>query len=417
MGSKGLPSPRCRLGLKDEQYDVGERGYICERWLASVTKADNAKGPLDEGLSKVKVGESESITLKEAIELLPDLFLGAEYSRTHKGLGRLVKIYDFGARIHFHLHQMEKDARLVGRNSKDEAYHYLEGVDMGDHPETFFGVHPSIVERRQFEILLPYLQAWNSDLILKHSRAYMNVPGEGFFLPSGILHAPGTALTLELQEDSDVGAFFQALNAGKVISKDMLHKDVSEKEWQKSKERALLEQVDWTANGDPYFYENHHLSPVPVTGSYGEFAREYWVFYGTRKFSGKKLEIDPDASLTFSEKGVYSIFTWRGSADISGNKVEAGNFECDELFVCHERAIQPLTIRNTGKERLVLFKFFGPDVNDDAPVLPRYPKSRSTYGRSGYRSDKLERSNSKRRLTLAVIALLLSISDSPMPTQ
>ena len=29
-----------RLGLKDEEYEVGERVTICERWLAPETEAD-----------------------------------------------------------------------------------------------------------------------------------------------------------------------------------------------------------------------------------------------------------------------------------------------------------------------------------------------------------------------------------------
>ncbi|MFT4285927.1 MAG: hypothetical protein QM598_13940, partial [Protaetiibacter sp.] len=34
--------PGRRLGLAEEQYDAGERGWICERWLASTTPAGNA---------------------------------------------------------------------------------------------------------------------------------------------------------------------------------------------------------------------------------------------------------------------------------------------------------------------------------------------------------------------------------------
>ena len=45
-------------------------------------------------------------------------------------------------------------------------------------------------------------------------------------VPSGVLHGPGTALTLELQEDSDVLSMFQALNAGRIIDKELLYKDV-----------------------------------------------------------------------------------------------------------------------------------------------------------------------------------------------
>jgi len=165
-----LPPGR-RLGLKEEEYDAGERGWISERWLASTTKADNAVGPEDEGLSYLALEGNEKITLKEAIEVAGDLLMGREYAKTHKGLGRLAKIYDYDARIPYHTHQMEKDAALVGRNSKDEAYYFPENVNTGPHPETFFGVHPYIADQKKYEILLPYLEDWDSDLILKHSRA------------------------------------------------------------------------------------------------------------------------------------------------------------------------------------------------------------------------------------------------------
>ena len=218
--------PGKRLGLKDEEYEVGERGWISERWIGSTTKADNRISPPDEGLSYVGI-PGERITLKAAVEDAGDLIMGAEYAKTHKGLGRLAKIYDFGARIPYHIHQMEKDAKLVGANSKEEAYYFPEDVDLGPHPETFFGVHPYIVQEGKQDILLKHLVEWKDDLILQHARAYLNVQGEGFHLPSGVLHAPGTALTIELQEDSDVFAMLQALNAGKIISKDLLFKDVT----------------------------------------------------------------------------------------------------------------------------------------------------------------------------------------------
>jgi len=365
--------PGKRLGLKDDEYHVGERGYICERWLASVTTADNRVGPPGEGLSRLRIEDAPEITLKEATGLLPEVLMGKHYSSAHKGLARLVKVYDFGARIPFHVHQMQKDASLLGRNSKDEAYHFLEDVDLGPHPETFFGIHPYIVAQNKKDLLLSHLQKWDDDLILQHSRAYTNVPGEGFFLPSGILHAPGTALTLELQEDSDVGAFLQALNAGAIISKELLYKDVPPEQRKVRQERAVLDQLDWDSNADPYFYEHHHLVPVPITETSHDGAKEWWVFYNTRKFSGKKIEIEPGAQHTSTEKGVFSMFIWRGAGEVAGTRFEAGNVECDELFVCHDRATRPMTIRNTGRSKMILFKFFGPDINDDSPWIPKYP--------------------------------------------
>ena len=136
------------------------------------------------------------------------------YARTHKGLGRLAKIFDFAERLPYHIHQRQKDMDKLGKRAKEEAYYFPDGVDMGPHPETFFGVHPSIVERKQFDLLLPYLVEWKDDRILRFARAYLQCADEGFHLPSGGLHAPGTALTIELQEDSDVFAMLQALNGG-----------------------------------------------------------------------------------------------------------------------------------------------------------------------------------------------------------
>ena len=365
-----LPPGR-RLGLPENAYEVGERGFICERWIGSTTKADNRLGPPDEGLSYL-AGEGNRILLKDAVAAAGDLIMGAEYARTHKGLGRLAKIYDFGARIPYHLHQNQADMARQGKNSKEEAYYFPEGVDMGPHPETFFGVHPSIVEQKDFDILLPYLVEWKNDLILRHSRAYLLVPDEGFHLPAGGLHAPGTALTIELQEDSDVFAMLQALNAGKIISKELLFKDVLPADRKSRGERAVLDQVDWVLSGDPYFYENRHTSPQPVVGAPQRGGAESWIYYNTLKFSGKKLVVKPGQTFTSVDRGVYNLLVWRGQGRVDGHPVAAGDFHRDELLVSHAKATVPIVIENTGTEELMIIKFFGPDINTDVPRITPY---------------------------------------------
>ncbi len=364
--------PGYRLGLKEEEYEVGERGWISERWIGSTTRADNRVGPPDEGLSYLTLeGETQRVTLKEAVEVAGPAIMGEAYAKTHKGLGRLAKIYDFAARIPYHIHQRQQDAALVGRNSKEEAYYFPEGVDVGPHPETFFGVHPSIVERKQYDVLLPYMVDWNSDLILKHSRAYLLVPGEGFHLPAGGLHAPGTALTIELQEDSDVFAMLQALVAGKIISKELLFKDVRKEDRERLGERAILNQIDWEVSGDPYFYENRHMSPQLITETQQAGGEEYWIYYNTTKFSGKKLVVRPGQRFRSVDKGVYNVLVWRGRGRYDGHEVKAGDFGYDELLVSHAKATTPLWIENTGAEDLMIIKFFGPDVNLDVPMIPQ----------------------------------------------
>jgi hypothetical protein len=369
VGRDFLPAGR-RLGLGDDRYDLGDRGELCERWLGSTTQADNRVGPPDEGLGFLALGGDERITLRQAIEDDPVALMGAEYAATHAGLGRLAKIFDYRYRLPLHLHQRQEHAALVGRHSKDEAYYFPPGVDMGDHPETFLGLHPSVAEG-DHDVLLPYLERWNDDTILRHSPAYLQLPEEGFHVPSGVLHGPGTALTIELQEDSDVFAMLQALNGGTLISKELLWKDVPANVRAAQGERFILELIDWAENGDPYFYENHHLSPQLIEASVHDGGEESWIYYNTAKFSGKKLVVRPGASYTTVDRGVYTVFVWSGSGSFGGVPVEGGHPGRDELIVAHDRAVRGVRVENTGSVDLLAIKFFGPDINTDVPMITR----------------------------------------------
>ncbi|MFO7446272.1 MAG: hypothetical protein R6W90_07890 [Ignavibacteriaceae bacterium] len=364
-----LPPGR-RLGLPAEQYELGERGGICERWLGSTTRADNKIGVPDEGLSFISFLTGEKITLKSAVENAPDLLMGTEYSSTHNGLKRLPKIFDYEYRLPYHIHQMQQHAQLVGRNSKEEAYYFPEGLDMGKEPDTFFGVHPYITDEKKYDLLLPALVDWNDDSILQFARAFKLMPNDGYHVPSGVLHAPGSALTIELQEDSDVFAMLQAKTGGKIISKELLYKDVRPEDREKHGEKIILEMVDWKTSGDPYFYENRHTPPLLITKQ--DSGEEYWIYYNTMSFSGKKLVVHPGGKFICKDKGVYNILVWRGKGIYGGFKIEAQNFDEDELFVCYDRAVNELVVENTGKEDLIIFKFFGPGINKDVPMLKKY---------------------------------------------
>jgi len=360
-----LPPGR-RLGLAAADYDLGARGFVCERWLGSTTLADNEVGPADEGVSFIVAGDGDRINLRDAVADASDVVLGTEYAATHDGLGRLAKIFDFGARIPYHVHPPQREADRVGGRSKDEAYYFPPGVDMGAHPETFFGVHPYIAAGPRGEALLPYLRSWDDDGILSNAFAFRQVEEEGFFVDSGVLHAPGTAVTIELQEDSDALAMFQALNAGCVISKELLFKDVSAADRAELGERALLRWIDWEANGDPCFYQRRRIRPVPFLDRDG--ANEAWIFCGTTKFSGKRLRLAPGARVTTAERGVYNLLAWSGRGTVDGVEVVGGSPGRDELLLVHEAATRPTEFVNTGDEDLLVVKFFGPDVNPDAPA-------------------------------------------------
>jgi hypothetical protein len=368
-----LPPGR-RLGLPEEMYELGNRGGVCERWIASTTKADNMHGETNEGLSFLNIDFNVKITLKEAVESSGDLIMGEQYADTHNGLCRLAKIFDYSERLPYLIHQMPEHAKLYGCNSTEEAYYFPEGVSMGKSPETFFGVHPYIAEQKKYDVLLPALIEWKDDHILQHARAYKQIPGDGFHVPSGTLHAPGTALTIELQEDSDVFAMLQAKVGNNSISKELLFKDVRPEDREKYGEKIILEMVNWEISGDPYFYENRHTPSLLINKSKTTDGEEYWIFYNTTKFSGKKTIVHPGGKLTTRENGVYNILVWQGNGTFAGVEVEGFNFEKDELLICHNRAFKETEIVNTGVNDLIIYKFFGPDINKDVPMLKKYER-------------------------------------------
>lgn len=366
-----LPPGR-RLGLPENQYELGDRGGICERWVGSTTKADNKVGVPFEGLSFLMISSGERITLKDAVENAPEAIMGTEYSKTHKGLNRLPKIFDYEERLPYHIHQMQQHAKLVGCNSKEEAYYFPEEVEMGKSPETFFGVHPYIAEEKKYDLLLPHMVEWKDDSILQHARAFKQISGDGFHVPAGTLHAPGTALTIELQEDSDVFSMMQAKVGGHTINKDLLYKDVRPEDKKKFGEKIILEMINWEVSGDPYFYENRHTPPVLIEETKQRGGEEYWIFYNTLSFSGKKLVVHPGGKFTSKDNGVYNILVWKGKGLFAGFEIEGGNFNQDEILVTSDRAQKDLTVENTGQRDLIIYKFFGPDINRDLPMLKHY---------------------------------------------
>jgi hypothetical protein len=74
------------------------------------------------------------------------------------------------------------------------------------------------------------------------------------------------------------------------------------------------------------------------------------------------------------ENGVYNILVWQGKGSFGGYDIKAFDFGKDELLVCHNRAVDSVVVENTGNQDLIIFKFFGPDINPQVPMLKKYPK-------------------------------------------
>jgi mannose-6-phosphate isomerase class I len=351
-----------RLGLRD--YFMGpRRGWICERWLASSVEADNPIKVEDEGLSFIKfTSGAGSLLLREALQLIPGRLLGDRYAREHDNrFGVLTKVLDIGAPIPWHIHAGEEDAKKYWKmNGKEEAYYFLDTEERGPLPYSHLAVHPDVTE----EDLLLILKRWNDDEVLDLSPAYRLNIGEGFHVFPGVTHAPGTALTLEAQEESDVFNMLQAVCDGRRTPKEDMLRGLPDEE-------TVVKLIDWEKIRDPLFYSKYHTVPEKIDEPENEGQGiEFWVFNPNRthKFCGKEVRVFPGKTMESVEKGAYAVFVWKGEGKVGDVEVLAGDPDMDELFVSAEAATQSHEMVNTGKEELVLYKMFGPDVYK-APII------------------------------------------------
>jgi hypothetical protein len=370
--SFAVPGRRLRLAEED-LYALGiERGGLDERWLSSTTNPANGPDmPADEGLSYVLAPDGERFTLRDAVEAKPGAVIGTAIYEKYGRWPTLGKMFDNQGALPFHLHPDAEHAALVGEVHKPEAYYFPPQYNprLNDFPFTFFGLEPGTTK----EDIRRCLEAWNDgdNGILKYSKAYIFPIGTGWFTPPGILHAPGSLVTYEIQWGTDTFAMFQSIVAGKVVSRDMLVKDVPQDK--KQDLDYVMGLIDWEANVNPNLRSTHFL-PGKVDAA-GEGYSDKWIIYGKSRgedvFSAKELTVQPGVTVTLKDPGASGVIAVQGRGKLGGHPVETptymrfGQETLDEYFITYEAAVAGYTVENNGTEPLVLLRHFGPDCQPE----------------------------------------------------
>lgn len=370
-----IPGRRLRLATEDIYCLGTSRGGINERWFASTTQADNGpQTPHDEGLSYIVRGDSR-MALDQAIKLDGQDILGQSIFDEYHRWMIYAKLFDNNGPIPLHLHQMIKHAANVGKEGKPEAYYFPPEMNPyeANFPYTFFGLLPGTTKDQVRSCLERWDKADNG--ILNLSQAYRLELNSGWLLPPGILHAPGSLCTFEVQWASDVFAFYQNIVEDRVCARALLVKDVPKDKWYDID--YLLDMIDWETNVDPHFHEHHNLQPVKARGSQEEGFFEYWIVYGKFDgkdlFSAKRLVVFPGSSCTLTDKGPYGVYVTNGYGTLgpysisSPSMIYYGQIPQDEFFVSQPAAANGVLIKNTGSLPLTMLKFFGPDSSPDMP--------------------------------------------------
>lgn len=369
--------PGRRLKLHpDDLYAYGlNRGGIDERWFASTTEAANEGRVPDEGLSYI-VFEGQRFLLRDAVEELGALMVGSAIWEKYRRWPVYSKFFDNMGPIPHHMHQNFEQAKKVGQDGKPEMYYFPPQHNYvgNNFPYTFFGLVPGTTK----EQVRRCLENWNKgdNGILDISQAYRLKPGTGWLVPPCVLHAPGSLCTYEPQWGSDVFGMYQSLVEGREVPWSLLVKDVPPEKHQDLD--YLVDQLDWEQNTDPDFHKNHYLEPIIASGSEAEGFVDKWICYGRvdgwQCVTAKELTVLPGASCTIKDGGAYGLTAVQGRGKINGQLLSSpslirfNDLTDDEVFVVDSAAKAGVTFENISEtEPLVVLRYFGPEVNPDAP--------------------------------------------------
>lgn len=366
-----VPGRRIKLH-PDDYYALGmNRGGIDERWFSSTTPADN--GPLTgefEGLSFCVYedkGETKQFLLRDAVDELKGALIGERLWNTYGKWPMFSKFFDNKGPLPHHIHHRDEHASKIGMMGKPEAYYFPPQLNNhgGDFPYTFFGLQPGVTKEQVKAALMAFTKGDNK--ITDLSSAYRLVPGTGWDVPPGVLHAPGSLCTYEPQMASDVFAMYQSLVNDAVIEEDLLWKNTP-------KDKIgdfdyLVDVIDWELNVDPLFAEHHFMLPKPVHPVEEMHAAGYeenWVVYRSSAFSAKELTVYPGASVTITDNAAYGMYVVQGHGSFGGWDIETpaliryGQLTYDEYFVSEDAAKDGVKIVNPSKsDPIVILKHFG----------------------------------------------------------
>jgi hypothetical protein len=370
--------PGRRIKLHPDDYYVlgGVRGGIDERWLSSTTPAKN--GPLtgeNEGLSAVvysEGGKEEQILLIDVIEALKGEVIGDRLWNEYKSWPMYSKFFDNMGPLPHHIHHNDEHAAKIGQLGKPEAYYFPPQLNNhgGDFPYTFFGIAPGTTKEQIKECLINFTKGDNK--ITMYSQAFPLIPGTGWDVPPGMLHAPGSMCTYEPQKASDVFAMYQSLVNEAVIPEELLWNGTPKEEI--GNYDQLMEVIDWDLNTNPNLLETRFMQPISVSDEAEMEANGYsekWICYRSDAFSAKELTVFPGQTVTITDAAAYGLIMMQGHGKMGVWNIETpsliryGQLTNDEFFVTEKAAKAGVQITNhSTTDPIVMLKHFGPSNPD-----------------------------------------------------
>ncbi len=319
--------------------------FIPERWIGSSVEAINPP-PMPSGGLSMLADAVEEVSLRDAVKLAPEELLGDALVKRHGAEFRcLVKVLDPGEPIVFHIHATDRQVKTMPahfkghRLGKDEAYYFLD-APKGPMPYTHAGLLPGVKAKDLVSAVKHGREA-----ALELSPSFYQCLGEGFFVPAGVPHRPGSALTLEIQQPSDVYTLMETHAAGKLMPPQQIHPGF------KSLDEAFA-LVDWKLSRAVGTLSDNRLAPQRLSMTRGNEVASIFPLEKCVKFGGNRVRIN--STLTHKEASACVLWIWKGAGTLNGRRVKAG----DEFFIPHAAALAGVELTNSGDGLFEAFTFF-----------------------------------------------------------
>ncbi|MDO5423735.1 MAG: hypothetical protein Q4F41_08430 [Eubacteriales bacterium] len=362
----GKPGRRLKLH-PDDYFKLGaDSGTIMERWICAMkgARAKNPKIP-DLGYSYVLAENGEKFLLCDAVKELKETLIGEELQKTYGAFPVYAKFFDYETPLYFHFHPRTEIAGKVGCEAKPECYYFPPQLNPhgGERPSTYFGFHAGVTKEEVRDCIAHF--ADYDTHVTSLSQAFDLEVGTGWYVPAGVLHAPGSLLTYEPQWCTDLNCVLENVVCGEVFGERYLTDIVPEGE--ENPADYILNALDWEANFEPDFKEKYFRKPVELPKTQ-EGLTEKWVCYGNEYIASKEVTIQPGKEILLKDHAAYGCICVQGFGSFGTfhaeavNMMRVGDQTCDEFFVGKARAQEGVRIRNdSAVEPMVFLQHFGPD--------------------------------------------------------
>ena len=363
-----LPGRRLKLHPDDYYYYGTKAGAIMERWFSSINRTrNNNLEREDEGLSYILAFDGKQFLLADAVKELKEELIGEELQKKYGTWPVFAKFFDYANPLYFHMHPADEVAERVGCSAKPECYYFPPQLNdcVGKRPSTYFGFNPEVT-KEEVEAKLRQFSECDTH-ITALSRSFDLEIGTWWYIPAGVLHAPGSLLTYEPQWSTDLNCVFENVVCGEVYDRHFLEDICPEDMKEEERIGYIMDAVDWEANFDPDFKQHYFRPPVALPKT-DENLAEKWICYGNEFITAKEVTIDPNSTVTLKDNAAYGCVIVQGFGTFGVYQAEAvnmmrvGDLTADEYFVSQASAKRGIKITNTSTtEPMVLLQHFGPD--------------------------------------------------------